>query len=193
MRNNHNKQRNIAIMMSAIATMGIYARQLRHRPEDMARKEMATARRVARLAGPVCRRLCGEGQELTQITEAMTHRVWTADCVDSRGDVVVHTIWDAQTGALFEACHYARRYSNGKQAPVSADQAATVAWRWLDALGGGNMAPRWTLLQPPVMAGVTWKVVLSSEKYSATVFFDKYTQDLALLVIKETTSPLTLR
>jgi hypothetical protein len=192
------RQTSIAGALFGIATIGIYQGVIHSRSNNAARREMLTAQQLASQVAPICHLLTPPGQELRQVTESLyrigpggvRRRIWVADCVDSAGNHLVHTVWDAENGLLLAATHRPQRKSNGKTTPVSGGQADRVAWRWLEALGGGRIAPRWTALHPPKANGADWSVVLSSQQYDATILFDKNTQDLVCLMVKERPSPL---
>jgi hypothetical protein len=185
-----NKSILTTVVAVAVATACTVA--LRSRPASAARHELLTAQQIAERSAPVCRLLAIHQNDLRQTTEALDriapdgtrHKIWAVDCIDGQGHPMVHTVWDAETGNLIVAAHDPHRGTKEMATTVKINSAAQVAWRWMEELGVGRTASRWTVAQAPHINGDSWLVVLRSPQYDATVIIDRKTQDLVYLTVK---------
>jgi hypothetical protein len=186
-----NKSILTAVLAVAVVTACTVA--LRSRPDNAARHEVWTAQQIEERSAPICRLLAIHQNDLRQVAESLDrispdgtrHKIWAVDCIDGQGRPMVHTVWDAETGNLIVAAHEPHRGTKEMAATVKVDSAAKIAWRWMEELGVGRTAARWTVAQTPHVKGNSWMVVLHSPQYDATVIIDKKTQDLVYLTVKQ--------
>jgi len=190
----HNKKWTVAVILGAVATIAVYAATtMPAAPANAARRTQMTAQQAAEHAAPICRLLVSKPHDLQQLTQELSrigsdgerHKIWVVDCVDSEGQHIVHTVWDAETGNLILTAHEPQRGMGHNEAAVNARDVAKTAWYWLEALGVSHTAPRWRVARAPQLNHDSWIVVMGSPQYNATVIFDKYTLDLVYLVVKE--------
>jgi hypothetical protein len=181
-------------IMAVFAIVTIYCAAVRMKADYRAHHEPATlsAQQISVRATPVCGLLGGgngslkETYELLQRVDAngAKHRIWVVDGIDAAGNCAVNTTWDAETGNLLIATHATPRRVPGKT-PVFAPTGVTrAAWHWMETLGVGKTASRWIAPRQPELRDNTWKVVLCSDRYCATVLLDRDSHDLILLTVK---------
>ncbi len=107
-------------------------------------------------------------------------RHWRVDCKNEAGEVIVHLLWDADTGDLCTAAQLLPQMSGRKPPKMPAGMAVRRAAEWMRTLGIAATAPRWRLTGKPSQCNMNWNVQWQAQGRSAFIVLNAGTGDLTL-------------
>jgi hypothetical protein len=190
---NRIKQRRVRItILMGMTAAALYAAHARRMQAAARPTTDLTEQKITERAVSICRLFNGNSGSLYQTTDRLMridaqgrrHPTYAVNYDNERGQLIIHTVWDAETGQLLVAAHYFQNRTTGNPKSQHGDRPAQAAWRWLERLGVSSLASRWYIDAPPTLYTSPWSkvitqvVVLECDRYRATVYLDRNTEDL---------------